>query len=303
MLQEEEPRRVLGPVVRLDVDALCTVRTIQYSFLQSFAFKQKQQSDNSISHWMLNGVLLSKNDALDLVRVSPDFLSLMVPHKPGMAGQLQRSQSLAEAAYASLKGLTFSETAPKRAPRPEKLSYVISVSEAIEITTYVHSAADTLLRHEPPKAGKPKIFQVVWQAHPGPLATQHRLSTHALYLVVTGELHVRPAAFSTVPMLSGHMTSALYLQREGTVEFDWKGYFVDITAPSMDRGTKLRSQWDGYLSEVQTDETGQYLADKEVKIDTLLDHNDAGLQKNVVDLTLETMRALLAEANERVDKL
>jgi hypothetical protein len=303
MLAEEEPRRVLGPVVRLDVDALCTVRTIQYSFLQSFAHRQKQQSENSISHWMLNGVLLSTNDALDLVRISPDFLSLIVPHKPGMAGQLERSQSLFEAAFANLKGLTLSEPAPKRTPRPEKLSYVVSVSEAIEITTYVHSAVDTLLRHTPPEAGKPKIFQVVWQAHPGPLATQHRLSTHALYLVVTGQLHVRPAAFSTKPMLSGHMTSALYLQREGIVEFDWKGYFVDITHPLMDRGTPLRSQWDGYLSEVQTSETGQYLAEKEVKIDTLLDGNDAGLQKNVVDLTLETMRAMLAEANERLDKL
>jgi hypothetical protein len=299
----ENPRRVLGPVVRLDVDALCTVRTLQYKFLQGFAHTQKGKGRDTPSHWMLNGVQLTTNDALDLVRISPDFLSLIVPHNPGMAGQLQHSKSLAEMAYASFQGMTLSAPEPKKARRPEKLSYVISVSEAVEISTYVHSAADTLLRHSAPEPNKPNMFQVVWQAHPGPLATQHRLETHALYLIVTGELHAVPAAFSSKPVLRGHMNSSLYLQREGIVDMNWRGQFVDITDQDMNPGTDGREQWDAYLREVQTDETGQYLANKNVEINTLFDDNEAGLQKSVVDLMLNTMRPLLNEANACVERL
>lgn len=287
---------MLGPVVHLNVDALLTIRTLQSTFLQSFAMEQGETAVNTVSHWMLNGVMLTTKDALDLVRVAPEFLTLIRPHKPGLAS---KSESLVAKAFSQFSNLKLSPDASPN-QRPEKLSWVISVSEAIEIATYVHSAADTLLRHQVPEPGRPKMFQAVWQAHPGPLATQHRLDSHALYLVITGSLHVEPSRFSANPMLSGRMESALYLQEDGIVDGDWKGTFIDITDPRMNLGMDTRRIWDDYIRKVTTGATGQFLSKTSIGIDTTFEPVGIGVQQRVVDLTLNTMRPLLNKANERV---
>lgn len=298
MLPRATPDYSLRGVVHIDVDAICAVRTLQYVFLSAFAAEEKRRPVALVSHWMLHGVMFDSNAALDLVRIAPDQLSALRPHLPDVA---LKASSIAD----SLMGRRPPRLSPtadaSRAKtfHPDKLSWVVSVSEAVEIASYVHRAAHLLLTHQPPDPGRPQMFQVLWQAHPGPAAMQHRLEAHALYIIITGELYDEPSSFSSRPMLRGQLAASLYLQQEGMVPAEWHGWPVDM----MQIKDAALDAWNEHVSNIQTEKKGTFLAYTCQKIGSMFESTDVDLQQQVVDLTLRISRALLNDANAMVTAL
>jgi hypothetical protein len=296
------PKRVQPSVVHLDVDALCTIRTLQYQWLSKFAQNAKMNAlgkDEVLSHWWLHGSKISTADALDFVRIAPDLLSTLSPHRP--AETATATQAALSSWVSSLRNsLPFLSDNPTPRYVPEKLSYVISVSEAVEIATQLKSAASSLLTTAPPVQGQPQFYEMAWQAHSGIHALQHRLESHCLYTLVRMEQHAEPSRIAGHPITRGHITASLYLQPIDQIPSSLQGLL--ITPSKLDPEDKR--QWHDVVDAIAVGSgTGQFLAEHCAQADDLIRPDSSDHAARVLDLMMRTTRPLLEAANKYCDHL
>lgn len=285
--------------VHLDVDALCTIRTLQYQWLSHFASNEKMKSkDEVLSHWWMHGSQISSADALDFVRIAPDLLSTLSAHRPG---ETQEASNAAYSYWSSFqRSLPFLGDVPKQRFAPEKLSYVISVSEAVEIATQLKTAASALLSTPPPQQGQPQFYEMAWQAHPGPHALQHRLETHCLYTLVRMEQHAEPYEFAVSPITRGRITASLYLQPIDAVPAKFQGRLIVPGELHADE----KEDWHDAVNAIAVGRgTGQYLAEHCAQATNPADVGASDHATRVLDLMMRTTRPLLEAANKFCDRL
>ena len=208
----------------LYVEGLGDIIDKQTTFLKEFAKGEKNKEQDTQEDRgkvknddrMLYGVeTINRSDALDLVSRAPDQLMALYP-----------------------KGMN--TMAEQKLWHRDALSLVISVSEAVEVASYIEAAARTLLTNGlPERESDTRTFYVVWQAHPGPTAMQHRVKMHALFLLVQGETKVLSDTVTKEKKVQRTMTATLKLGEEGTLDAEDMGKQFNLQVPPSIRGSFL----------------------------------------------------------------
>jgi hypothetical protein len=168
------------PVVKKTIDTLVELAVKQRIFLSSHAdklklelVKERVNSDLQTGAWYLNGFSLSDEDAIDLVRASPDTLSNLVYTNYADTTSIWAkltSWLRFGAKDSRLSGINVSDD----------LAFGIAVCESVEITGHVLSGVSYAMSSQRPSIGKPLKRRLAFEL----ISSNHRGNSHSMYLLV-----------------------------------------------------------------------------------------------------------------------
>lgn len=285
------PTDVIVSTIRAHVDSFAAVATHQYTELSKFA--QDSRTTNRKEIFTLHGLPVTDTDAFDMVMVNPHLLSSLTLRHP----QNQHSTHYMATLYSLIPDWGAKDTeAPSRAI-PEKLSLAISVSEAVELASYIQIACMHLMASDAPTMNEDLITEMAWQLHPGDL--QHRLSSHALYVWVRLDQQAQASSLMQRPIQTGKITAKLYLQKEQLLSAITSGL------PHVIRKTPTREgeQWRQTMRVLKKGPGGQYLNKAEASADSYFEMTNPRLDDNVTNLMMKVVKPLLSRSNQRISSM
>ena len=175
----ETPLPPTLPVVKKTIDTLVNLAVQQRLFLSAHADKLKlelvkERLDTSLStgSWYLNGFSLSDEDAIDLVRASPDTLSnlLYTNHKDVTSLWSKLTKWLRFGAKDSMTtGINISDD----------LAFGLAVAEVVEISGHVLAGVSYAMSSQAPEVGKPLRRKLAFEL----VSSKHRGRSHSMYLL------------------------------------------------------------------------------------------------------------------------
>ena len=168
------------PVVKKSIDTLVELAVKQRMFLSSHADKLKlelvkeriHKDDVQTGAWFLNGFSLSDEDAIDLVRSSPDTLSNLVytNYRDTTSIWSKLTSWLRFGAKDSISGINVADD----------LAFGIAVCEVVEIAGHVLSGISYAMSTQAPSIGNPLKRKLAFEL----VSSSHRGRSHAMYLLV-----------------------------------------------------------------------------------------------------------------------
>jgi hypothetical protein len=166
------------PVVAQTIDTLAAMSVRQRRFLVSHAdrvklelVRERDEKTLDAGTWTLNGFNLSSEDAVDLIRASPDSLSNLsyIGHKD--------TQSLWTRLTTWLR-LTNPKTSGISVA--DDLAFALSVAEVVECTGHTLAATAYALSAQSPRIGKPLRRSLAFEL----TSSRHRGRSHSMYLTL-----------------------------------------------------------------------------------------------------------------------
>jgi hypothetical protein len=212
----ETPLPPTLPVVKRTIDTLVELAVKQRLFLSSHADRlklelTKERLDTSLAtgSWYLNGFSLSDEDAVDLVRASPDTLSnlLYTNYKDTTSIWAKLTKWLRFGAKDSMTtGLNVADD----------LAFGLTVSEVVEIAGHVLAGVSYAMTAQAPEVGKPLRRKLAFEL----VSSKHRGRSHSAYLLcdlihaaqrtasgrTSATLKVDLSLFIYTPLLLGGLT-------------------------------------------------------------------------------------------------
>ena len=168
------------PVVKKSIDTLVELAVKQRIFLSSHADKLKLELVKERNHtddvqtgsWGLNGFRLSDEDAIDLVRSSPDTLSNLVYTNYRDTSTLwsKLTSWLRFGAKNSSSGINVADD----------LAFGLAVCEVVELAGHVLSVVSYAMSSQTPSIGKPLKRKLAFEL----VSSRHRGRSHSMYLLV-----------------------------------------------------------------------------------------------------------------------
>ena len=196
------------PVVKSTIDTLVELAVKQRLFLSAHADKLKvelvkERLDVTLSEgaWFLNGFSLSDEDAIDLVRASPDTLSNLfyANHKDTTSIWTKLTSWLRFGSDKSrVSGINVADD----------LAFGLAVCEVVEISGHVLAGVSYAMTAQAPTIGKPLRRKLAFEL----TSSKHRGRSHSMYLL----MDITHAAQRT----ASHRTSA-------TLKVDLSLYIYD----------------------------------------------------------------------------
>lgn len=176
------------PVVKKTIDALAAMATQQRVFLSGHAdrvklelVKERDEATLKPGSWVLNGFSLTDEDAVDLIRQSPDALSnLMFTAHPDTTSLWARLTSWLRMGNTSVSGMSVSDD----------LAFALSVTEVVEITGHTLAAVSYAVSAQTPKIGSPLERSLAFEL----VSSRHRGNSHSMYLCLNVEHTAQRAA-------------------------------------------------------------------------------------------------------------
>jgi hypothetical protein len=168
------------PVVKKTIDTLVQLAVQQRLFLSSHADKiklelVKERIDASLSEgaWYLNGFSLTDEDAIDLVRASPDMLSNLVytNYTDTTSIWTKLTSWLRFGSNESrLTGINVSDD----------LAFALAVCEVVEVSGHVLAGVSYAMSSQAPKVGSPLRRKLAFEL----VSSLHRGKSHSMYLLM-----------------------------------------------------------------------------------------------------------------------
>ena len=168
------------PVVKSTIDTLVALAVNQRLFLSAHADKLKlelvkERIDTSLAEgaWFLNGFSLSDEDAIDLVRASPDTLSnLTYANYKDMTSIWAKLTSWLRfgANESRLSGINVADD----------LAFGLAVCEVVEVAGHVLAGVSYAMAAQAPSIGKPLRRKLAFEL----ISSKHRGRSHSMYLLV-----------------------------------------------------------------------------------------------------------------------
>lgn len=285
------PTDAIVSTIRAHVDSFAAVATHQYTELSKFAQDKRTTSRREI--FSLHGLPVTDTDAFDMVMVNPHLLSSLMLNR----SEHQYSTHYMATLHSLLPGWSAKDTeAPPRAI-PEKLSLAISVSEAVELASYIQIACMHLLASDAPSINEDLITEMAWQLHPGD--AQHRLPSHALYVWVRLDQQAQASSLMQRQIQTGKITAKLYLQKEQLLSAITSGL------PHVIRKTPTREgeQWRQTMRVLKKGPGGQYLNEAEAPANSYFEMTNPRLDYNVTNLMMKVVKPLLSRSNQRLSSM
>ena len=204
------------PVVKSTIDALVELAVKQRMFLSAHADKLKvelvkERLDTSLSEgaWFLNGFSLSDEDAIDLVRASPDSLSnlLYTNYKDTTSIWAKLTSWLRFGSNdARISGINVADD----------LAFGLAVCEVVEVAGHVLAGVSYAMTAQAPSIGKPLHRKLAFEL----VSSKHRGRSHSMYLLLdlkhaaqrtasnrtSATLKVDLSLYIYVPLLLGGLT-------------------------------------------------------------------------------------------------
>jgi len=174
------------PVVKKTIDTLTFIASKQRIFLSKHADRVKielvkEAMDVSLQggRWGICGFQLTQEDAIDVIRASPDSLS-------NLSFQYTSSSTL----WARLTSwLKFSNSNSSGISVSDDLAFALSVSESIELAGHLLASTGYALSAQSPRIGRPLKRSLAFEL----LSSTHRGRSHSLYLVMKVESSMQNA--------------------------------------------------------------------------------------------------------------
>ena len=195
------------PVVKTTIDSLASSAIKQRLFLASHAdlvkselVKERNAASLRTGSWTLNGFALSDEDAVDLIRASPDTLSSLryVAHddSTGLWAKLTSWLKFKENRRTSGMSVV------------DDLGFALAVCEVVEVVGHTLAAVANAMSAQSPSIGRPLERSLAFELR----SSQHRGQTHSVYLVLE-VVHAaqRVATGTTTKTLK--VDSTLYVHR------------------------------------------------------------------------------------------
>jgi hypothetical protein len=204
------------PAVKKTIDTLVELAVKQRMFLSSHADKLKielvkERIDSTLSQgaWYLNGFSLTDEDAIDLVRASPDTLSNLMytnyKDTPSLWAKLT-SWLRFGAKDSGLDGMNVADD----------LAFGLAVCEVVEVAGHVLAGVSYAMSAQAPSIGKPLKRNLAFEL----VSSAHRGRSHSMYLLMglkhaaqrtasgrtSGTLKVDLSLYIYAPLLLGGLT-------------------------------------------------------------------------------------------------
>ena len=162
--------RTAKPLVSEFVDEIVRIRTSQSMFVSEHAARLAAvvSDDAALSRWHLNGIEMTKREALDAVRQAPDLLSSLQQLPKEEKDKFAVTKALTKL-FERLGSYSDSSEAPDLV---DDLEYVVSTSEAVEVASVGLIVAFEALKNESQYEGGFEIS-----------SSRHRAPGHSLYAV------------------------------------------------------------------------------------------------------------------------
>lgn len=159
--------------------------------------RERNDKTLDVGAWVLNGFQLSSEDAVDLIRASPDSLSNLqfVGHKD-TASLWTRLTTWLRLTDPKAAGLSVADD----------LAFALSVGEVVEVTGHTLAAAAYALSAQAPKIGTPLRRSLAFEL----TSSRHRGRTHSMYLVL-GVTHAAQRAASDRTAKTLKLDCSLYV--------------------------------------------------------------------------------------------
>jgi len=175
----ETPLPPTMPVVKSTIDTLVALAVRQRVFLSVHADKLKlelvkEKLDPSAARgsWYLNGFVLTDEDAIDLVRASPDILSnlLFTNHQDSTTTWTKLTSWLRFGGKNTSGGVNVADD----------LAFGLAVCEVVELTGHVLAGVSYAMATQAPSIGKPLRRVLAFEL----VSSRHRGRSHSMYLLV-----------------------------------------------------------------------------------------------------------------------
>jgi hypothetical protein len=166
------------PVVKKTIDTLTSIAVKQRLFLSRHADRVKQElvkersgASLSVGQWKLTGFSLSAEDAVDLVRASPDSLSnLTYTGHTDSTNLWTKLTSWLKLGDAKAAGMSVEDD----------LSFALAVNEVVECAGHTLAGVGYALSQQTPSVGGSLERSLAFELQ----ASKHRGHSHAMYLVL-----------------------------------------------------------------------------------------------------------------------
>jgi len=174
------------PVVKNTIDTLTFIASKQRIFLAKHADRVKiELVKESIGvslqggTWAICGFQMTQEDAIDLIRASPDSLS-------NLSFQYTSSSTLWGKLTSWLKFLNSKSSGISVS---DDLAFALSVSESVELAGHILATTGYALSAQSPRIGRPLKRSLAFEL----LSSTHRGRSHSLYLVMKVESSMQNA--------------------------------------------------------------------------------------------------------------
>lgn len=222
------------PVVKDTIDTLVALAVKQRLFLSSHADKLKlelvkEQLDASAAQgaWVLNGFTLTDEDAVDLVRASPDMLSNLT----------YMNYTDTTSIWTKLTSwLKFNANENTGVNVADDLAFGLAVCEVVEVAGHVLAGVSYAMSSQAPSVGQPLKRKLAFEL----VSSKHRGRSHSMYLMcdivhaaqrtasgrTSATLRVGLSLYIYQPLLLGGLTGVA-VNISGTMDDDLPSADID----------------------------------------------------------------------------